>query len=107
MAHEGEARAVADGCPLLGGRHLCQQGHRGRASHADGQAQADPVSRRAKNWEDLRGYPLAIEHGYEKWTFIEDLSVANGDFPWLCWFTRGYIVGIDPVLSSSQLFIPI
>ena len=67
MAHEGEARAVADGCPLLGGRHLCEQGHRGRASHADGQAQADPVSRRAKNWEDLRGYPLAIEHGYEKW----------------------------------------
>ena len=44
MAHEGEARAVADDPPLLGGRHLRQKGHRGRASHADGQAQADPES---------------------------------------------------------------
>ena len=42
MAHEGEARAVADGSPLLGGRHLREEGHGGGAAHADGQTQADP-----------------------------------------------------------------
>jgi hypothetical protein len=30
-------------------------------------------------------------HSYRKWPFIVGLPIKNGDFPWLCWFTRGYL----------------
>ena len=50
MAHEGEARAVADGSPLLGGRHLREKGHGGGAAHADGQTQADPEVSAVGRW---------------------------------------------------------
>ena len=37
-------------------------------------------------------YPPVNKHSYEKWPFIVDFPVENGDFPWLCSFTRGYML---------------
>ena len=37
-------------------------------------------------------YPLVNEHSYWKWPKMAvDLPIQDGDFPFLCWFSRGYI----------------
>ena len=45
-------------------------------------------------WGELleRIYPLVIEQfAIENGPFIVDLPIENGDFPYLCYFTRGVI----------------
>ena len=34
-------------------------------------------------------YPLVNYHSNGKWPFIVDFRIKNGDFPLLCYFTRG------------------
>ena len=44
-----------------------------------------------------------LTKSYRKWPFIVDLPIKNGDFPWLCQFTRGYI---DMSFVFSLLGLP-
>ena len=36
-----------------------------------------------------KNYPLVIKHSYWKWQFIVDFPMKKGNFPQLCWITRG------------------
>jgi hypothetical protein len=42
-------------------------------------------------------FNIAMEHG----PFIDGLPVKNGDFPWLCWITRRYIMILIPFTQYS------
>ena len=39
-------------------------------------------------WFTLWSFNIAMENG----TFIDGLPIKNGDFPWLCKITRGYLI---------------
>ena len=54
-------------------------------------------------------YPLVNEQfAMENGPFIDGLPIKNGDFPWLCLFTRGYIyicIYIDRYIDNGKLII--
>ena len=59
-------------------------------------------------WPHTFHYPLVIEHNYGKSPSLLGMFTLNGDFPWLCKITRGYIMYwlFCSVISRFSMIFP-
>ena len=42
-------------------------------------------------------YPLIMKYSYWRWRLIAELPTRHVDFPWPCWFARGYMNRLKPL----------